>query len=415
MNIRHIRYIIPELVIILVFILLIQTNLGKVDVVIKADAIGYYDYLPSLFIHHDLVRKNKPKRTNSVFYKRIDKEGVYVDYKGFKVDKYPVGTALLQWPFFYVTYLTTSLNGNSTDGYQISFQRAVLYATLFYLFLGIFFLRKTLELYDIKKSVIIFSQILLVFATGVTNYANFDAGFSHVYSLFAISAFFYFVRSFFIKNRLKYFILACFFLGLILLIRQINMLALLFVPFLAGSPGTLKKGIYHILHHPKILLTGITLTTAIFFIQCLAWYLQTGHFLLYSYQGEGFHFLNPQFINILFSYRKGLFVYTPVLFFSLFGLISLAYKRKYYLVFTWLAFFTIITYIFSSWHSWGYGASYGSRVFIDYYGMFFILLALLINEIPKILKTGIIWLNIILRCQDEKSRIPNKECTCLFH
>lgn len=393
--IRYIKYIIPELAIILAFILMIQTNKAKVDVVIKADAIGYYDYLPSLFIHHDLVRKNKPERTDSVFYKRIDKEGVYVDYKGFKVDKYPVGTALLQWPFFYATYLTTPRSGNPVDGYQKPFQRAVLYATLFYLFLGIFFLRKMLELYDIKKSVIIFSQVLLVFATGVTNYANFDAGFSHVYSLFAINAFFYFVRSFFIKNRLKYYILSGIFLGLILLIRQINVLALLFVPFLAGSPDNLKKGLLHILHHPKVLLTGLFLTAALFFIQCQVWYLQTGHFLLYSYQGEGFHFLNPQFINILFSYKKGLFVYTPVLFFSLFGLIWLAYKRKYYLVFTWLAFFTIITYIFSSWHSWGYGASYGSRVFIDYYGMFFILLALLINEIPKILKTGIILLSVL--------------------
>jgi len=395
MNIHYVKYILPELVIILAFILLIQTNLAKVDVVIKADAIGYYDYLPSLFIHHDLVRKNKPVRTNPVFYKRIDKEGVYVNYKGFKVDKYPVGTALLQWPFFYVTYLTTPRRGNPTDGYQKPFQRAVLYATLFYLFLGIFFLRKTLELYDIKKSVIIFSQVLLIFATGVTNYANFDAGFSHVYSLFAISAFFYFVRSFFIKSRLKYFILACLFLGLILLIRQINILVVLFVPFLAGESVNLKKGFFHLLHHPKVLLAGLFLTVVLFFIQCLAWYLQTGHILLYSYQGEGFHFLNPQFVNILFSYRKGLFVYTPVLFFSLFGLIWLAYRRKFYMAFTWLAFFTIITYMFSSWHSWDYGASYGSRVFIDYYGMFFILLALLINEIPKMLKTGIILLSVL--------------------
>ncbi len=105
MNIRYVKYILPELVIILVFVLLIQTNLAKVDVVIKADAIGYYDYLPSLFIHHDLVRRSKPVETNPKLYERIDKEGVYVNYKGFKVDKYPVGTALLQWPFFYVTYL----------------------------------------------------------------------------------------------------------------------------------------------------------------------------------------------------------------------------------------------------------------------------------------------------------------------
>ncbi len=395
MNVRFIKYILPELIIILTFVLLIQTNFAKVDVVIKADAVGYYDYLPSLFIHHDLIRKNKPVRTNSALYKRIDKEGVYVNYKGYKVDKYPVGTALLQWPFFYVTYLTTPLQGNSEDGYQKPFQRAVLFATLFYLFLGIFFLRKTLEMYDVKKSAIIFSQVLLVFATGVTNYANYDAGFSHVYSLFALNAFFYFSRSFFTRNRLKDFIGMGVFMGLILILRQINVLAVLFIPFLAGSFENLKRGIFLLLHHPKVLLTGLFLTVALFFIQCMVWYLQTGYFLLYSYQGEGFHFLNPQFINILFSYRKGLFVYTPVLFFSLFGLILLIYRRKYYQAFTWLAFFIIITYVFSSWHSWIYGASYGSRVYIDYYGIFFILLALFINGISGMLKTGIIILSVL--------------------
>ena len=395
MRIHYIKYIIPEFIIILAFALLIQTKMAKVDVVIKADAIGYYDYLPALFIHHDFVRKNKPVRTNSILYKRIDKTGVYVNYKGFKVDKYPVGTALLQWPFFYVTYLFTPLSGNPADGYQNPFQRAILFATLFYLFLGIFFLRKTLEMYDVKKSVILFSQVLLVFATGVTNYANFDAGFSHVYSLFAINAFFYFSRSFFTRNRLKDFIGMGVFIGLILTLRQINVLAVLFIPFLAGSFGNFKRGISLLLHHPKVLLTGLFLTVALFFIQCLAWYLQTGYFLLYSYQGEGFHFLNPQFINILFSYRKGLFVYTPVLFLSIFGLISLAYRRKYYQVFTWMAFFIIITYVFSSWHSWIYGASYGSRVYIDYYGMFFILLSLLINEVSGMLKTGVIILSVL--------------------
>ncbi len=395
MNIRYVKYILPELVIILVFVLLIQTNLAKVDVVIKADAIGYYDYLPSLFIHHDLVRRSKPVETNPKLYERIDKEGVYVNYKGFKVDKYPVGTALLQWPFFYVTYLATPHSGHPADGYQKPFQRAVWVATLFYLFLAILFLRKLLELYDIKRSVIIISQVLMTFATGVTNYANYDAGFSHVYSLFAITAFFYFSRYFFLKKRSKDFILAAVFLGLILLLRQINILVLFFIPFLAGSYENLKIGFLYLKKHTGILLTGFLLTASLFSIQCLVWYLQTGRFLLYSYQGEGFHFLHPQFINILFSYRKGLFVYTPILFLSLTGLIRMTFQRKYYQAITWLLFFLLITYLFSSWHSWDYGASYGSRVFIDYYSIFFILFAILLNKSSVVLKTIILLFSIL--------------------
>jgi len=394
-SIRFGKSIITEVVIILIYILLINLKVAKVDVVIKGDGVGYYDYLPSLFIHHDLIRKDVPALIDSLRYNRIAKKLVYVDYNGFEVNKYPAGTAVLQLPFFYFAYLTTPLKGNNNDGYQLPFQRAILYATLFYLFLGIYFLKKILELYDIKKSVIVLSQLLLVFATIVTNYANFNAGISHVYSLFAINAFLYFTKSYFTKRNLNHFVVACLFFGLILILRQINILVLLFVPFMAGSLNNLKGGIRYVLKHPKKLLGGILLTLAVFFIQSLLWYLQTGSFLLYSYQGEGFHFLNPQIINILFSYQKGLFVYTPVLFISLFGLIWLAYKRRYYLVFMWLTFFTIVTYIFSSWHSWIYGCSYGSRVYIDYYGTFFILFALLLNGIPKGMKIIVIILSFL--------------------
>ena len=387
--------LLPEVALLLLFVLLIRTGPMKTETVINADAVGYYDYLPSLFIFHDFVRKSEPVRSNPGLYRRLEKEGVYVNYKGFKVDKYPVGTALLQWPFFCVAYLATPLDGNSGDGYQKPFQQAILLATLFYLFLGIFFLRKVLELYNIGKPVILLSQFLMVLATPVTVYANQDAGFSHIYSLFALNAFFYFTRSFFTRNRTKDFLWATLFLGLILLLRQINVLAILFVPFLAGSFNNLKKGLQGLFSRPGLLLTGLAVATGVFLIQCLAWYLQTGHFLLYSYQGEGFHFLHPQFVNILFSYKKGLFVYTPVLFFALFGLVLLARRRNYYLVFTWLAFFLFITYVFSSWHSWEYGASYGSRVYIDYYGVFFILFALLINGISGALRAGVILLSVL--------------------
>lgn len=394
-SIRFRKLIIIEVVIILIYILLINMKVAKVDVVIKGDGVGYYDYLPSLFIHHDMIRKDVPLQIDSSRYDRIAKKQVYVNYNGFKVNKYPIGTSVLQLPFFYFTYLTTPLKGNYDDGYQLPFQRAISYATLFYLFLGIFFLKKTLELYNVKKSVIVISQLLLVFATVVTNYANFNAGTSHIYSLFAINAFLYFTKSYFTKQNINHFVVACLFLGLIIILRQINIIILLFIPFLAGSFNNLKDGIRHVFKYPKKLIGGILLTVVVFFIQSLFWYLQTGSFLLYSYQGEGFDFLNPQFINILFSYKKGLFVYTPVLFISLFSLIWLAYKRKYYLVFMWLAFFTIITYIFSSWHSWYYGCSYGSRVYIEFYGAFFILFALLINGIPKAMKIMILILSFL--------------------
>jgi hypothetical protein len=392
---RFLKSIYIEALIIFIYIFLINNYIGNVDDHIHADGIGYYDYLPALFIHHDLIRKDTPYSDGSALYDRIDRTRVYIDYHNFKVDKYPCGTALLQLPFFAWTLLTTARTGDMQDGYQPSFQKAVFYAALFYLFLSIFFLKKTLGLYDVKKYVIILSQILLVLATSVTHYAHVEAGFSHVYSLFAITAFIYFTGSYFKNKNVNHFILACLFLGLILILRQINILIILFIPFLAGSFQNLKDGFIFLWRHYKKSLTGISLIFAVFFLQCLLWYLQTGHFLLYSYQGEGFHFLKPHMIAILFSYRKGLFVYTPVVLISMFGLIWLVYRQKYYWVLTWLSFFLILTYVLSSWEYWYYGGSYGMRAYIDYFAIFFIPYAMMVDGLGKGLKTVVIVLSLL--------------------
>jgi hypothetical protein len=378
---KLIRSIFGELCVLFIYVFLINNYIGTVDQTIKSDGQGYYDYLPSIFIHRDLVRKDVGVQNDTLRFSRIKSLSVYIDYDAHKVNKYPCGTAFLQLPFFIYTYFTTIDNGDDQDGYQSPYQKTIFHATLFYLFLSIFFLKKILNLYQIEQWVIFISQLLLVLATNVTHYANMEASFSHIYSLFAITAFFYFTKSYFLSIKLNYFLLSCLFLGLILLIRQINIISVLFIPFLAGSYSDLKKGAIYLFHNPGKLLTGMFLISSVFVIQCMCWYLQTGYFLLYSYQGEGFNFSNPELFSILFSYRKGLFVYTPVLLICMSGVLWMLYTKKYYLVFTWAFFFGILTYILSSWWCWYYGASYGLRAFIDFYSVFFICFAIMLNEL----------------------------------
>ena len=392
---RILKIIGVEIFIIFIFILLINNYIGNVDETIKADGIGYYDYLPSLFIHHDLIRKGIPNNQTSLLYDRINKLPEYVNYHNFKADICSCGTAVLELPFFTWTYLTTVREGNSNDGYQLPFQRTIFHAAIFYLFLSIFFLKKTLRLFNIKYYVIFISQLLLVLATGVTNYANYDAGFSHIYSLFAITTFIYFTFSFFRKRNLNHFIITCLLLGLIIIIRQVNILILFFIPFLAMTSENFRDGFMYLFRKWKILVLGILLLSGVLFIQCLLWYLQTGTLYVYTYQGFGFNFATPKLFKILFSYQKGLFVYTPVLFISLFGLIWLAYKRKYYLLLTWISFFLILTYVLSSWWCWYYGASYGLRAYIDYYAVFFIPFALLLDGIALKMKFAVIILSFL--------------------
>ena len=387
--------VINELLIIALFVVIVVTFIGPVEKNIKADGRGYYEYLPSFFIYHDLIRKDIPVKTDSVFNKRVISIPSYIDYRDYKVDKFACGTAVLELPFFLTALAVTDLEGNNTDGYQKPFHTAIFIAALFYLFLALVKQKKILELYGIDHYIIIFIQLLLVLATGVTNYAYFDAGFSHVYSLFAISAFIYFIKLYFIHLRFSDFYVACLFAGLILILRQVNVIIILILPFIAESWPVLKEGALRLIKNPVKLIVGFLIIAAVFSIQSMLWFLQTGEFLIYSYQGEGFNFLKPHFFDILFSFQKGLFVYTPVLLLALFSLIWLVYRRKYYMALTWLAFFLILTYILSSWHSWYFGASYGLRAYIDFYTIFFIPVAIFFNETTKPVNATVITISLL--------------------
>lgn len=389
------KYFINEIVIIFCLIFLINNYIGKADKLIRADEVGYYEYLPSIFIHHDFVRKNDSIHQNPNLYHRINSiNGVYVDYKNFKVNKYSGGTALLQLPFFAYSCLTSNLDGSFNDGYQSPFQKSFYYIAIFYLFLSIFFLKKLLVLYDIKKHIIFFSQLILVLATSVTNYVNYDAGFSHLYSLFAITTFLYFIKSFIKFQKMTHFVWASVFLGLIFLLRQPNILIVLFIPFLAGSVKNLKISFTTLFKNTQGLLLSILLFFGIISVQFVFWYLQIGDFFVYSYQGESFNFLDPHFFSILFSYKKGLFVYTPILFIATLSLIWFAYKKQFYLFFTWIGFFILLTYFLSSWWSWFYGCSYGLRAYIDFYAIFLIPFALMLDKLGKVPRLLIMGLSL---------------------
>lgn len=357
------------------YILLVNNFLGNVDKTIHADGVGYYDYLPSIFIHHDFVRKDKSIFSEPESFERIKD---YADYKEGKILKYGCGTAILEAPFFAYALATTPLEGNANDGYQASFHKAIFHAAIFYLFLSLLLLRKILEGYEIRGIYIFLIQLLLVLGTSVTHYANADAGYSHVYSLFAIAAFIHFIRAYFQHFRFIDFLGVFISFALILLIRQVNSLIILFVPFLADSFPNFKLGIVRMLSEGKALALGLVILLGAFALQSLLWYLQVGEFFIYSYGNERFYFAEPEIFNILFSYRKGLFVYTPILLIALSGLVWMLFSKQYFKVIAWLLPFAILTYILSSWWSWYYGCSYGLRAYLEYFPFFFLPFALML-------------------------------------
>ncbi|MCB9246494.1 MAG: hypothetical protein H6606_08690 [Flavobacteriales bacterium] len=335
--------------------------------IIKADGKGYYAHLPALFIYHDL---------NFGFFDEIEdrygNEHLFYDYRKFSngkvYNKYFAGTAFCMLPGFLIAHTITIITNGSADGYSAWYQRSVSWSAIAFaigtLFLMVLILRK----FGIRDSIIAFALPVIYFGTNWFYYVLAEPAMSHVYSIFLITAQFWFALKWAETGRVKWMILLLPILGLITWIRPLNAVSALLIPFAFPDLLHFFRALKKIFTDPGIWMAAIA---AVFIVglQLLIYKVQTGQFLIYSYEEEGFNFRDPHMLDILFSYKKGLFLYTPVLLLALLGILPMYRKVPFKAVYLGL-FFLFITYLLSSWWNWYYGGSFSSRAYIEYYIIF---------------------------------------------
>ncbi len=395
-------YAIPIIAVILVIVSL-NINSGKDyrSGMIMSDGKGYYAYLPAIFIYHDL---------HFHFFDKIEKETYYSKYHYYDyritvddrvINKYYAGTALAMLPFFGMGHLLSVITGEPPDGYSVWYSSMINLAAICYLAIGLWFLSKLLRTWDIRRGYVTLILCTIVFGTNVFYYSVVEFAMSHIYSFTFVTIFLYFSRQYFIRHGDRDLIIAGLTLGMVTLIRPVNVLILLAVPFLAGSWNGFITGVKELRHHRTGFLISVLFFIAVFSIQLIIYQIQTGHPWVYSYGQEQFRFNRPHMLSILFSYKKGLFLYTPIVFISLTGLYFL-WKQDRFSTWWLLGFLILLTYILSSWWMWYYGGSFSSRVYIEYFSLFAILMGLtlerLTKKVPRRIYMGLI-IVLTLFCQ----------------
>jgi hypothetical protein len=338
------------------------------------DGRGYYAQLPAFFIYNDpscnfYASQSAVQPDEANFLNTID---------GKQVNKYFSGEPFLQIPFFAIAHFIAKNFGYNANGYTEPYFYCIAIAAIFYFLLGLFFLWKLLEKFLFRKRVILFVCICFAFGTNLFHYALYEPSMSHVYSFAAVTGFLYFIRCFFLSPSRKYFLLAAAALGIVALLRPVNLVVFLAFPLMAGEWENVKTAFRWIGKNIFTTLIAMLLFFAICFVQLYVYYWQTGHFFIWAYRDEGFDFLHPNFYGTLFSYEKGLFVYTPFILLALFGLFRMA-RQSRYLLFTFLPVIAAIAWIVSSWHEWRYGYSFGLRAYVDYYGLIALPMAFLVD------------------------------------
>ena len=347
--------------------------------VIQWDVIDYYGYLPAAFIYHDITLQFKDHYQGDkkfVFWAKKTATGKYV----FKMT---MGVSVMVSPFFFAANALAGPLGYNTGGYSLPYRFAFVAAALFYLALGLIFVARILRFY-FSGTITGLVVLSLGLGTNLFWYSTFEPGMSHVYTFFLAAVFIYMTLLWHKRPTLWGAIITGVVTGLLTLVRPVNILFILFfilydiksIPDIRRKIGVYRK---YILHLFIMVLFGFLVLLP----QLIYWKTVSGHWIYYSYGKEGFFFLHPRILQVLFSFRKGWFVYTPVMVFAVGGIFFLFRRLKSY-AFAILILLAVYLYVVSSWWCWWYGGSLGQRELIDIYPFMSIPLAAMMEQAGKL-------------------------------
>lgn len=356
-----------------------------------ADKAGYYVYLP-LAINYKLDARKLP---DSISIKTGD--AFFVDSAKNKLKtKYTCGVAIMQTPFYIVANSIASAGDYHNNGFSKIHYGAVNIAAVFYLILGLYFLRRFLTYY--YSSLISYLTVAVIFlATNLYYYAIDETGMSHVYSFALFSVLLFWVKqsNFFTLSSIYKNVLIGVVIGLIILIRPTNIVFLSIILFLDIDDLKMLVNRFKNIISLRVSLPVLIGGFIILLPQFLYWKYAFGSYLNYSYQNEHFNWFSSQIAKTFFSPNNGLFLYTPFYVLILLALI-LMIKNKVKNSVLVLGVFITISYIFSCWWDWSFGCSFGARSYVEYLALFSIPVGYLFSVALKNKFTLILFSTIVL-------------------
>ena len=355
--------------------------------VICWDVKEYYSYLPAYFIDHNIEMYGWQDDKHPFDQKYWP---IYLGGDTFII-KMSMGNSFFYAPFFAIAHLLAAPLGYPADGFSFPYAFALLLSGAVFAWLGLLVLRRLL-LRHFSDKVTAVTLLLLGLTSHLYWYATFEAPMSHSYGFFLFACFLYLTELWYEHPNWKRSILIGLVFGLISLVRPSN--SLIVVVFLlygvTGWTSITEHFQLYLKEWPKILAI-IGLTLLVWVPQCLYWKHITGSFIFYSYCDEGFYWTDPKWFKVLFGFRKGLFLYTPVLLAAIAGY-PLLWKQEKNYFWAIIVFSILNVYVVSCWWCWWYGGGFSNRAFVESIALLSIPLSLFLTWISEQKR----WLKITL-------------------
>lgn len=348
------------------------------------DAFGYYLYMPAKFIHHDpwLTDRSWIEAVHAQYHASDTLYQIGPGPEGSVMYFFLMGMALLYAPFFFLGHAIALGTGAPADGFSTPYQYTIALGCLVYVLLGLLLFRRILLRFFSDRTA---SVVIIVVGLG-TNYFHFMA----VKDLETASALFMLMAAL-VWNTLRWHERPNWWnalgMGLctawITLVKPSEIFCAL-IPLLwnTGTVPALREKLRLSGKHWPMLLAAVGLGLAWLSPQLIYWHAKTGALIYDSYKnaGIGLDIASPHIADVLFSYRKGWLLYTPIMLFAIAGLF-LARKTDKALLPTLLVYPLVTFWIAASWTEWWYGASYSIRPMITTYVLLAIPLGRMIERI----------------------------------
>ncbi|NQY12213.1 MAG: hypothetical protein HRT71_22180 [Flavobacteriales bacterium] len=327
----------------------------------SSDVDQYYAYLVATVIKKDLTFEFKGAGRYWLQNKK--------DTVGHKVPKVSVGMAYMYAPFFMIGHVVASTSDKyEADGYSKPYGRWVHWGAILYTILGLVLLRSIL-LRSFTELVTTLTLATIYLGTNLFYYTNSRGLMSHNYLFFVFALLLYLTVKWHETPNKKHMIGIGATIGLCAILRPLEVL-IAFIPLLYGvsSKETLINKWNLVVKYKVHLLVGFLAFWIPIIPQLIYWKWATGGWLFYTYSNnEHFFFNDPLIIDMLFGFRKGWLVYSPLVSFGLIGLFTRKKYAEFHLGIT--LYIVIMIYLLSAWWCWWFGGGFGMRALVQSYAL----------------------------------------------
>ena len=382
----------------LLFILFLLT-LPLANPWVRGDGVGYYAYLRSALIDHDLRFENDYLAANESFVLfHVDSQGrllsSFYTKTGYVENHFSVGPAILWAPMMIAVHGSVLLADRfgahvAADGYSRPYLLAMSLTTACYGFLSLLLSFRIARKY-FEDSWVFLATVGIWMASSLPIYMYFNPSWSHALSAFSVALFIWYWEGTRLRRTPGQWAILGLTAGLMGNVYYPNVICLVF-PALE---------VIHLLREKRrnsgqaiVPTQGLALHCGVFLAAFIGALLPTfvtrkviyGSPFETGYPGIGtWNWSSPALLKVLFSADHGMFSWTPVLVLAVIGLFFLI-KRDALLGAGSLLTFLAYYYFIASYPDWDGLSSFGNRFFISLTPIFILGLAALLSAFSGLL------------------------------